>query len=340
MGVLGTRRKPFQDSPTPAGNSVAAIALLRLYAFTNQQSYREQAEHTLELPAGLAGKFGIFAATYGIAAVHFSVPHTQVVVIGEDDLAEKLRATAAGFFAFHKTVLKLAASNVVPQNLPPALAETHPAAARAQRGKVGGSGLLRIQLPASGHGARAIAPQLNIALKNSTLNERLNRNIRYLLANKNRADHADSQSVSPQVQKPLARLINSLLLIPLAYRFEQLGLAGLHSGIGPSSALSIGVAIATYVQAKPTIRINILTARFMVFSLRCEAPGRKPHGGGIIQKTDRASSLFSRQQLAVPGELASEWDRSGAVETHRGRWHVYEVHADPLIGSRSCSSIR
>ena len=101
-----------------------------------------------------------------------------------------------------------------------------------------------------------------------------------------------------QVQKPLARLINSLFLIPLAYRFEQLGLAGLHSGIGPSSALSIGVAIATYVQAKPTIRINILTARFMVFSLRCEAPGRKPHGGGIIQKSNRASSLFSSAALA------------------------------------------
>jgi hypothetical protein len=69
-----------------------------------------------------------------------------------------------------------------------------------------------------------------------------------------------------QVQKPLTRLVNSLSLIPLAYLFEQLGLAGLHSGIGPSSALSIGVAIATYVQAKPTIRINILTARFMVCS--------------------------------------------------------------------------
>src|SRR5450432_2734091 len=51
LGVLGTRRKPFQDSPTPAGNSVAAIALLRLYALTNQQSYREKAEQTLELPA-------------------------------------------------------------------------------------------------------------------------------------------------------------------------------------------------------------------------------------------------------------------------------------------------
>src|SRR5713101_9592929 len=80
LGVLGTRRKPFQDSPTPAGNSVAAITLLRLFAYTNQQSYRQQAEQTLELPAALAGKFGIFAATYGIAAIHLLHPHTQIVV--------------------------------------------------------------------------------------------------------------------------------------------------------------------------------------------------------------------------------------------------------------------
>jgi len=126
LGVLGTRRKPFQDSPTPAGNSVAAIALLRLYAFTNQQSYREQAEQTLELPAALAGKFGIFAATYGIAAVHLLHPHTQVIIVGEDDLVEQFRAIASGFFAFNKTVLNLAANKAVPQNLPPALAETIP----------------------------------------------------------------------------------------------------------------------------------------------------------------------------------------------------------------------
>jgi len=124
LGVLGTRRKPFQDSPTPAGNSVAAIALLRLYAFTNLQSYREQAEQTLELPAALAGKFGIFAATYGIAAVHLLHPHTQVIIVGEDDLVEQFRAIASGFFALNKTVLNLAANKAVPQNLPPALAET------------------------------------------------------------------------------------------------------------------------------------------------------------------------------------------------------------------------
>ena len=135
LGVLGTRRKPFQDSPTPAGNSVAAIALLRLYAFTNQQSYREKAEQTLELPAALAGKFGIFAATYAIAAVHLLRPHTQVVVVGEDDLAEQFRALASGFFAFNKTVLKLEPNKVVPQNLPPALAETIPQLPAVKDGK-------------------------------------------------------------------------------------------------------------------------------------------------------------------------------------------------------------
>jgi len=126
LGVLGTRRKPFQDSPTPAGNSVAAIALLRLYALTNQASYREKAEATLELPASLAGKFGIFAASYAIAAVHFLSPHTQVVVIGDDVIADQLHAVATGFFAFPKTVLQMESSKVVPENLPPALAATIP----------------------------------------------------------------------------------------------------------------------------------------------------------------------------------------------------------------------
>jgi uncharacterized protein len=126
LGVLGTRRKPFQDSPTPAGNSAAAIALLRLHAYTNQPGYREKAEQTLELLAGLAGKFGIFAATYGIAAVHVAQPHTQVIVLGDDALAEQLYTAAAGFFGFNKAVLKLAANKAVPQNLPPALAESIP----------------------------------------------------------------------------------------------------------------------------------------------------------------------------------------------------------------------
>jgi len=73
----------------------------------------------------------------------------------------------------------------------------------------------------------------------------------------------------------------------------QLGLLGGHSGIGPSSALSIGVAIATYVQANPTIRINILIARFMVFSFTVRSSWEEAsQGGGIIQAAALPSSLF------------------------------------------------
>jgi hypothetical protein len=135
LGVLGTRRKPFQDSPTPAGNSVAVIGLLRLYAYTQQAGYRQKAEETLAVLAGVAGKFGIFAASYGIAAVHLSHPHTQIVIVGEDDLAEQLHTIAVSFFGFHQAVLKLPANKAVPQNLPTALAETIPLLPAIKEGK-------------------------------------------------------------------------------------------------------------------------------------------------------------------------------------------------------------
>jgi uncharacterized protein YyaL (SSP411 family) len=126
LGVLGTRRKPFQDSPTPAGNPVAAIALLRLYAYTNDPGLRDKAEQTIEILAGLAAQYGLFAATYGIAAVHLAHPHTQIVIVGSNELADRLYNAAVASYSTSKAVLKLAANKAVSQNLPPALAETIP----------------------------------------------------------------------------------------------------------------------------------------------------------------------------------------------------------------------
>jgi len=135
LGVLGTRRKPFQDSPTPAGNSVAAIALLRLHAYTNHASYREKAQRTIELFAGVAGQYGLFVASYGMAGVHFFQAHTQTVVVGDDELAAQLYAAAAAPFALNHAVLKLASNEAVPQNLPPALAATIPNVPGVESGK-------------------------------------------------------------------------------------------------------------------------------------------------------------------------------------------------------------
>ncbi len=136
LGVLATRRKPLQDSPTPAGNPMAAIALARLYHYTGDTTYRDKAEQTLETFAGVAQQFGIFAATYGIAVVHFLESPVQVVVIAEnDDLAGELYAAAVAPFAFNKTTLRLAANQAVAENLPPVLAATIPALPQLRSGK-------------------------------------------------------------------------------------------------------------------------------------------------------------------------------------------------------------
>jgi len=126
LGALSARRKPFQDSPTPAGNPGAAIGLLRLHAYTNDAKYQRKAEQTIAVFSGAADQFGIYAGTYGIAATWSSRPHTQVVVVGEDEAAAALMKAAIAPFAVNKSVVHLTDSEAVAQNLPPVLAETVP----------------------------------------------------------------------------------------------------------------------------------------------------------------------------------------------------------------------
>jgi len=126
LGALSARRKPFQDAPTPAGNPCAAIALLRLHAYTNDAKYRDKAEDTLEVFAGAAEQFGIYAGTYGLAASWLARPHTQVIVVGEDDKVEALLKAASAPYAVNLTVVHLTDSEAVAANLPPALGETIP----------------------------------------------------------------------------------------------------------------------------------------------------------------------------------------------------------------------
>jgi len=124
LGALTAGRKPLQDSPTPAGNPAAAIALLRLHAWTNDVRYRDLAEDTLEAFAGIVDHYGLFAATYALALGMYLNPHTQVVITGNGPEADHLYAAAARSFSFHKSVLHL--REAVAQNLPPGLAETIP----------------------------------------------------------------------------------------------------------------------------------------------------------------------------------------------------------------------
>jgi len=136
FGVLTTRRKPLQDSPTPAGNPMAAIGLVRLHHYTDDSTYRDRAEQTLETFAGVAEQFGIFAATFGIAVAKFLESPVQVVVIeGDDNAAEQLRTAAVERFAFSKATLQLKTSQAMARNLPPALANTIPNLSQLNSGK-------------------------------------------------------------------------------------------------------------------------------------------------------------------------------------------------------------
>jgi hypothetical protein len=136
FGVLSTRRKPLQDSPTPAGNPMAAVALMRLHHYIGDGTYRDKAEQTLETFAGVAEQFGIFAATYGIAVLHLLDKPVQVVVIaGEDGNGDSLEEAATAQFRFTKTSLRLSANQVVPSNLPPMLAATLPHLPQLNSGK-------------------------------------------------------------------------------------------------------------------------------------------------------------------------------------------------------------
>ena len=127
MGGLDVRRKPFQDSPTPGANSVAAIALIRMHAFTDDKRYYEFAKKTLEAFAGIAPQYGLFAATYGLAATLFAHRPVQVVVTGraDDPAAQALETAAHRTFRLGKSVLRLTPGASL-ANLAGALKQTLP----------------------------------------------------------------------------------------------------------------------------------------------------------------------------------------------------------------------
>ena len=128
MGGLDVRRKPFQDSPTPSGNAIAAMALDRLYGYTGNALYRDRAASTLDAFAGVAPQYGIFAASYALAAVLHTRGTIEVVVTGraDDPAAQRLARVAAETFRFGKSVLRITPETQAKAWLAPALAETLP----------------------------------------------------------------------------------------------------------------------------------------------------------------------------------------------------------------------
>ena len=123
LGVLGARRKPLQDAPTPAGNPTAASALLRLEELSGKDEYREIAEDTLSSFAGIVEHFGLYAGSYGLALEELLLDPVQVVIVGSGPEAVRLEAMAVARYAVNKTVTRIGPWRLTPGGIPDALAE-------------------------------------------------------------------------------------------------------------------------------------------------------------------------------------------------------------------------
>jgi uncharacterized protein YyaL (SSP411 family) len=124
LGALTARRKPLQDTPTPAGNPAAAALLLRMEALSGRADYTVKAEDTIESFGGVVEHFGLYAGSFGLAIQRMVQSPVQVCVIGEDAEARSLEAVAMARFAVNKSVVRLRRDQL--GELPPVLAETLP----------------------------------------------------------------------------------------------------------------------------------------------------------------------------------------------------------------------
>ena len=124
LGALTARRKPLQDSPTPAANPTAAALLMRLEALNGRPDSLVKAQETMETFAGVVEHFGLYAASYGLALQRLVQRAVQVCVIGDDADARRLETVAMARYAVNKSVIRLTREQL--KALPPALAETLP----------------------------------------------------------------------------------------------------------------------------------------------------------------------------------------------------------------------
>ena len=136
IGALAARRKPVQDSPTPAGNSMAAALLLRLENLNGREEFRRIARETLETFAGVVEHFGLYAASFGMALVRLAEAPVQVAIVGDGGDAEHMETAAAGApYLVTKSVVRLGREQM--EALPAALRETLPYVAQEEGGALG-----------------------------------------------------------------------------------------------------------------------------------------------------------------------------------------------------------
>jgi uncharacterized protein YyaL (SSP411 family) len=122
-GLLPTRVKPVQDTPTPSPNGVAGITLVRLHDLTADARWRERAGALVAAFAGGAPELGLHGSALLLAIDWYLNPGTHLVVIGEpgDAAAEAMHRAALAHFAPRRVVQRLTPAEAETGGLPPAI---------------------------------------------------------------------------------------------------------------------------------------------------------------------------------------------------------------------------
>ncbi len=123
QGLLPARAKSIQDTPTPAPNGMAAIAVFRLHELTGQAQWRERGSAVIRAFAGRAEELGLHAATYLLALDWELNPATHLVIVGNhhDEAALAMHRAALAGFVPRRVVQLVATDRVADQPLPQAI---------------------------------------------------------------------------------------------------------------------------------------------------------------------------------------------------------------------------
>jgi uncharacterized protein YyaL (SSP411 family) len=108
-GLLPTRLKPIQDTPTPSPNGVAGVVCARLHAFTEDVRWADRRQELVAAFAGGAATLGLHGAAYLLALDWQLNPPTHLVVTGPagDPTAEAFHRVALAGFAPRRVVRRL-----------------------------------------------------------------------------------------------------------------------------------------------------------------------------------------------------------------------------------------
>jgi uncharacterized protein YyaL (SSP411 family) len=103
-GLLPTRARPVQDTPTPSPNGVAALAAARLAELTQAPRWGERRDALVRAFAGVAPDLGIFGATFLLALDWSLNPGTHLVIVEGQEAGHERTAAAMHRIALSRFV--------------------------------------------------------------------------------------------------------------------------------------------------------------------------------------------------------------------------------------------